>query len=112
MGAAELAVVSALDFAAHDVRGELHAVADAEDGYTEVEDCGVAGGRAVFVDAAGAAGEDDALGVHRGEFLRGDLGRDKPREDASLAHAAGDELRGLRAEVEDGDDFVALRFGC
>ncbi len=104
--AAELAVVGAVDVCAEHAAGELHAVADAEDGDAEGEEVGVAGGCAGLVDAGGAAGEDDALGLHGGEFVEGGVGGEEDGKGAGLADAAGDELGGLGTEVEDRDDLI------
>ena len=46
-----------------DERHELHPVTDAEHRHSEVEEVRLHARRAVLVDAVGAAGEDDALGV-------------------------------------------------
>ena len=110
VGAAEFAMVSAGDFAAQQVRGELHAVADSQDGDAQVEDAFVAGGGGFVVDAGGAAREDDAARLHGEQLLGGDAGGDEPTEDTQFAQAAGDELGGLAAEVENGDDFVVGKF--
>lgn len=61
---------------------------------------------AFFVHACGAAREDDAAGVHCAEFFHADGGGDKQREDAKFADSSSDELRGLAAEVENGNDFA------
>ena len=60
-------------------------------------------GRALDVHRRGAAAEDDRLRV-LGQQLRGrDRVRDDLAVDVRLADAAGDELRVLRAEVDDED---------
>src|SRR5690606_13079228 len=79
----------------------LEAVADAEGRHAEVEDAGVQRRRTVLVDGRGPAGEDE-----RDRVLGCDLGgRDRVRHDlavhARLSYAACDELRVLRAEVDD-----------
>jgi len=43
-------------------------------------------------------------------LLGGDAGGDEPTEDTQFAQAAGDELGGLAAEVENGDDFDVGKF--
>ncbi len=57
---AELAMRGAAERAAEHVRHQLHAVADAERRHAEVEHGAVDMRRALFVDAARAAGQDDA----------------------------------------------------
>ncbi len=89
------------DLAAELLRDHLEAVADAEHRHPELEDGRVEAGRARLVDAGRAAAEHDADRV-----LRGDLGRRHGvRHDLAvhvrLADPAGDQLRVLRAEVDD-----------
>ena len=79
----------------------LEPVADAEHGNAELEDAGIERRRPRLVHARRTTAQDDARGM-----LRGDLGgRDRVRHDlavhAGLAHAASDQLRVLRAEVDD-----------
>ncbi len=112
MGAAELAAARALDGPAEFVRNRLQAVADPEDRHKaavargEREEFGVEVGRALVVDGVRAAGEDEALRAQRGDLVeRGGAGVNLA-VDPGLPHAAGDELGGLRAEVEDDDRFV------
>ena len=81
----------------------LEAVADTQDRDSGVEDGRVDGWGAVGVDRRRAAGEDDGRRppVQHGGSIHGvghDLG-----VDAGLAHAAGDELGVLRAEVHHED---------
>ena len=106
-GAAELAAFAGLvaraHFAAELVRHHLLAVADAEDRQAAVEQHLRRAGAAFVGHAGGRARQDDALGLQpvrtpprRRE--RGDL-----RIDPRLAHAAGDELGHLAAEIDDQD---------
>ena len=101
IGAAEFAVVPALDGAA-ELGGHGHlAVADAEHGHAGIEDQLRRARRAFLVDGFGPAGEDHRLRLHlpeRGFRLleRHDLGID-----ALLAHPARDQLRHLAAEIDD-----------
>ncbi len=105
-GVAELAGMTALD-AATQLRGHgLHAVADAEDRHAQIEH-GIGHSRRTRLGhRLGSAGQDHAFrGITR------DVSRVMvPGPDfaihADLAHAAGDQLRVLRAEVED-QDLVA-----
>ena len=110
LGPAVLARLGRLHLPAEDLRPELHAVADAEDRDAEVEDARVAARGVGLVNAARAAGEDQALGVELLEFVDGDVGPDQLAVDALLADPAGDELGVLRAEIEDRDDFVVLHW--
>ena len=63
---AELARARAVDTAAELERHQLHAVADAENRYAELEDRGVAARSALRVDRGGAAREDDRRRVRAG----------------------------------------------
>jgi hypothetical protein len=96
----ELAVRRAAQLAAEHVGHQLHAVADAERRHADVEHGAVAMRRAIFVDAARPAGEDDAdwtLGFDRRE-------RRVERQDFAihrqLAQAPSDQLGKLRAEIQ------------
>ena len=90
-----------LDRAAEPGHHQLEAVADAQDRHAGVEEPGRRGRRAVGVDRRGAAGQDDRLGP-LGQHLRDrHRRRDDLGVDVALAHPAGDQLRVLRAEVDD-----------
>ena len=67
------------------------------------------GGRVGFVDGRRAAGEDDAAGDVALDFFQRGGAREDDGEDVLFADAARDELRVLRAEVEDDD---RLGFHC
>src|SRR6266571_3257047 len=95
-----------LDLAAELGRHGLHAVADPEHRNSELED-GVGGlGRRVIVNGRGAPGEDDAArGEAADEFLV-DVEGMQLAVDPRLPDAARDQLRVLRAEVENEDLVV------
>src|SRR5579884_2309698 len=59
-GPAELAAGGRQHLAAEQMTGQVQTVANAQYGYAEVEDFGIAQGSAGSVDAGGAAGEDQA----------------------------------------------------
>ena len=103
---AELAMRGAAERAAEHVGHQLHAVADAERRHAEVEHGAIAVRRALFVDAARAAGQDDAdrlLGLDRVE--RG-VERQDLAVDRQLAQTARDQLGKLRAEIQDEDGLM------
>ena len=101
LGAAEFAFVSRRDFAAELRRHHLLAVADAEDGHSRVEER-IRGARCVFiVDGGWAAREDHGFRRKFREGLGGALIGDDLAIDARLTDAAGDQLRHLRAEIDD-----------
>ena len=106
VGATELAVIGPLHLAPQQMRGQLHAVADAKHGHAQIKERGVARGGARFVDARRTAREDDARRVHRLELRRGDLGRHQQRKHTRIAHAASNQLRRLRSKVENRNDFA------
>src|SRR5262249_36949832 len=85
---------------------QLHAVADAEDGNAQLEQPRVAGRGAGLVDAGRAAGEDEAPGAQGLDSLGGQVVADKLAKDVLLAHAPGDQLAVLGAEVEDENTFT------
>ena len=100
---AELVHRARLDATAQ-LRGHgLHAVADAEHRHTQRPDGLGCGGRALLRDGLGAAREDDALRIEGPHRLIACVPGVDLAVDAELAHAARDELRVLRPEVEDQD---------
>ena len=106
-GVAEFAGVAAFDLAAELLRHGLHAIADAQHRHAEFEHrLGRAVG-GVFVDAGVAAGEDHALeraiaGIGAHPVVADVAGVDFA-EHMGFAHAAGDQLGDLGAEIEDED---------
>ena len=74
---AKLAVVGFADGRAQQASGELHPVADAQDGDAQIKDGRVADGRARFIDTGRAAGEDDAGGLSCGDLGGGCVGADE-----------------------------------
>ena len=100
IGAAEFAVVAALDLAA-ELGGHGHlAVADAEHGNAGIEDQLRGAGRAFLMHRFRAAGEDHRFRLHLLEGGFGLLERHDLGIDALLAHAARDQLRHLTAEID------------
>ena len=100
---AVLAFVGRAHFAAQLVDHELQAVADAEHRQSEMQHLLVGRWRVGVIDGRRTAGQDDARGVIALDFFqRGGAGKHHG-EDILFADAAGDELRVLRAEVEDDD---------
>lgn len=102
-GVAELAQVGALHLAAHLLGHGLHAVADAEQRHLQVEHR-LRRARAVgFVYRLGTAGEDDAARREGDDRLVAHVEGMDFAIHADLAHAAGDQLGVLGAEIEDQD---------
>ncbi|KAF0806036.1 cytosine deaminase [Alcanivorax xiamenensis] len=102
-GVAEFVFFTGDDGAAQLLGHGLHAVADAQHGHALFEGRlggarGLGGG-----DGFRAAGEDDAFGVELGDVLGGGVEGADLAVDADFAHAAGDQLGVLGAEVEDQD---------
>ena len=112
VGAAEFLVVGAFDLAAKLLDHRLLAVANAEQRQSEIEYEFRRARGIGFGHAGRAAGENNTL---RREALYAFLGRLVERPDfavnAVFAKAPGDELRDLRAEIEDQDAVVALEGG-
>ena len=110
LGAAELAVVAALDLAAELLRHRLLAVADAEHRHAGVID-GLGRKRRVLVEHRGrAAGQDHAARLHRRERGGRVLERHDLGIDPLLAHAPRDQLGHLGAEIDD-ENLVVGRLG-
>ncbi len=101
MGPAVLPRGSTFHAAAEGLARQLHAVADAQHGQSEVEDLRIALRRPGLVDARRPAGENQPFGTD----LSDPLGRDIVANDLAinllLANATGDQLGILRPEIED-----------
>ena len=109
VGVSVLALVAGTDLAAQLLRHEVQAVTDAEHGHSEMQHLLVGRGRVGVIDGRRASGEDDAGGrIALDFFQRGGAGEDDG-EDVLFADAARDELRVLRAEVED-DDRLSFHY--
>ena len=103
VGVSVLALVARADFATELVGHQVQAVADTKNGQAEMQDLFVHRGCIGFVDRRRASGEDDAGGrVTLDFFQRSGAGEDDG-EDVLFADAARNELRILRAKVEDDD---------
>jgi hypothetical protein len=105
-GAAVLVLVALVDPAAEGAGHELHAVADAQDGDAQPEDPGVDVRGVRLVARRRPAAEDHPAHAPLAELSGGDRVRHDLGVRVMLANAARDELRVLRAKIEDGDDIV------
>ena len=101
LGRSELALGRPNDPAAELLGHELHAIADAEDGQAQPVHRRVEPGRAREIHGIRASREDKATRAAQ-PFDR-DIERQKLAVDFELTHAARDELRVLRPEIEDDD---------
>ncbi len=111
LGVAEFAHLARHHLATELGRHRVHAVADAEHRHAELEHGLRRGRRARGGHRFGAAGEDDAV---RLEGAHGGIGHVPGMDfavDAEFADAPGDELRVLRAEVDD-QDAVGVDIRC
>ena len=107
LGAAELAVMAALDHAAELRRHRLLAVADAEDRHPGVIDRGRRQRRTGVEHRGRPAGEDHPFRPQRLEGLVRLLERHDLAIDLLLADAPGNELGDLRSEIDDQNLVVA-----
>ncbi len=108
LGEAVLADVGLRDLATEVQRHLLDAVAEAQDRDAQVEHGRVHVRRALGVHRGGTAREDERGRLAARDLLGGDVERDDLGVDARLTHAACDQLRVLRAEVEDEDGGLAV----
>ena len=99
----ELRDVRPLDGASQLLRHQLRPVTDAERRHAELEKPGVDEWRVVGVDRGRPAGEDERRRIALSDVARRDFVADELGVHATLAHAPGDELRVLTAEIEDED---------
>ena len=105
LGGAVFAHLGVVYAAAQGDGGHLMAVAEAQDRHAQLVDGGVDARSVLCVDGGRAAGQDDGGGRHLTHLVGGDVARDDLRVHVQIAHAAGDQLPVLRAEVEH-DDFL------
>ena len=106
LGLAVLTLGSAADMTAQQVHHQLAAVADAQHRHAPAEDLGVDGGRVLQINAVGAAGEDDALGILGLDDRKiGFIGIDLA-VDIIFSDAAGNQLIVLSAKVQHDDSFM------
>jgi hypothetical protein len=107
LGVTEFALVAAFDLTAELRRHGLHAVADAEHRHAQLEhDVGRLPFLG-FIDRVGASGKDDALRLEFADELLADIEGMQFAIHLLLAHAAGNELRDLRTEIEDENLLVS-----
>ena len=99
-GLAELSHAGVRDLASERVGHRLHAVADAQHRYPEMEQAGIDHRRTRLVDGRRATREDYADGVAGSHLGRGQLVRDDLRVHPALPHPTRDQLRVLGPEVD------------
>ena len=100
---AELAMVGGFDGTAQDIDHGLLAIADAEHRQAELEDDWRRGGRAFRRHRGRAAGQDNGRRAELADRRFADTERVNFRIDAGFPDPAGDQLRHLRAEIENQD---------
>ena len=105
-GGAVFAHLGVVHAAAQGDGGHLMAVAKAQDRHAQLVDGRVDARRVLGVDGGRAAGQDDGCRRHLAHLVGGDVARYDFGVHVQIAHAAGDQLPVLRAEVEHGD-FLA-----
>jgi len=91
----------ALDFASQRVDHVLHAVTDAQNRYAQFQNTTVDARTMLFVDAARATGQDNALQIHFLNALNGNGGGFDNAVYTAFTNAPGNELIELRTEIDD-----------
>ena len=81
-----------LDLAAKEMRKQLDAIADAQDGDAQRKDAFVRQRRVFGINARRPAGQNDAFGVKLRDLVRRNVVAQNLRIDVALADAPGDEL--------------------
>ena len=97
--------------AAQMMRDELQPVADAENGHAQIEHLRIGGRRVRVVHRAGAARQHDADRLVRLNFFKGGGAGQHSGKDVLFADAARDQLRVLRAKVQN-DDRLGVHVTC
>ena len=103
---AVFALEAFLDLAAEKLREQLHAVTDAEDGHAQLENVFIRQRRVRGINTGRPAGQNDAAGLELGDFRGGRVIAQDCGIDVALADAPRNDLRVLRAEIENDDLFV------
>jgi hypothetical protein len=103
---AVFAFFAAFDFAAEVMGEELEAVADAKDGDAEGEDVFVGQRGFVAIDAGGAAGEDDAVGLEGCNVLGGSVIGENGAVYVGFANTPRNDLRVLRTKIQNNNLFL------
>ena len=98
-----------VDLSAQGLAGQLHPVADSQDGDPQTEQFRIALRRPVFVDAGRAARKNDAFGSEFGHSLGGNVMPNDLAVNALFADSSSDQLRVLRSEVEDNNSLSGQR---
>lgn len=106
----EFAPFDGAHLSAEMVGEELHAVADAENGDSEVEHRVLEAWRAGVIDAVRTTGQDEPAGVEGADTVGGRIPREEFGIDATLTDTTHDQAGVLGPVVED-DDGVAMRKG-
>src|SRR5262252_4554200 len=104
-------MVSALDGAAELGRHGLFAIADAEQREAGLVNVLGREWRVLVEHGSGSARENDRLGLERAQRFFGLLKRRYLAINLLLAHAPGDQLRDLRAEIDDENLVVGCHSG-
>jgi hypothetical protein len=97
----------ALDFPPEEMREELKPVADAQDGHAQLEETPVHSRGPVEIDAGGPPRQDDSPRRKGAKLIEGDAARVYFAIDTLFSDAASNELRVLRAEVDDENEFAS-----
>ena len=90
---------------------QLHPVANPQHGNAQIPDAGIAERRMFGVHGTGTTAEDDSLRSHASQLFGRRAVAEHHREDLGLAHAPGDQLRILGAEIKDDDGRLTLTVG-
>ena len=106
-GVTVFAFVALIDATAELVRHQLHPVADAERGNAQVPDRGIALRRVLAVHAGRAAAEDQTARSKHRQFRGGRVEVQDLGEHFALTDPPRDDLRVLRAEIQN-DDLVHM----
>src|SRR5205085_8555994 len=96
------------DFSAEHVSRELHAVADSENGHTEIEDLARTDRRRLSVNGLWSAGKNDRARRDLANLVDRKIKRVNHRVDTVLANASRDQLRVLRSKIENENGLVGM----
>ena len=87
------------------MRNEVQSITDSQNRNAKLQYAFVGRRGIIVVNRTGATGQDDSSGRIAFDFIQGRCAGKHYREDALFADASRDQLRVLRAKVEDDDGF-------
>ena len=111
LGSAEFAMRGRVNPAAQQVGDELHAIADPENGSSQLKQFSVTKEGVFFQNACRSAGENNAFCIKSYDFIKRQSARVDFAKDLAFPHFTGDVLGVLRPEIKN-ENFLLVKGVC